>query len=245
MYHSINFIDIHDDTKRKNTWTDWHLIPASRPVINPPKVNKKIVDVPGHNGGIDLTDAVLGSPTFGNRTGSIDFYVANDYWRWEIAFTTIMMAIHGRELKLKLEDDPAYYYSGRFSVNKWSSEKVNSKISIDYDIFPFKQSIQEYGDDWLWDPFNFETGIITIDNGVISAGETLVIDGPYSVNPVKFTPGENSEITIVYTNGSTTITHELEEGDNIFDDVFLRYGINNIEVHGTGNVHIMYRGGVL
>ena len=33
-----------------HTYRDWHLIPTSRPVIEPPEVKTHIVDIPGANG---------------------------------------------------------------------------------------------------------------------------------------------------------------------------------------------------
>lgn len=36
MYHSITIGE-------KNTWDDWHLIPTSRPLVNPPSVNTHLI----------------------------------------------------------------------------------------------------------------------------------------------------------------------------------------------------------
>ena len=48
MYHSITIGD-------KNTWDDWHLIPATRPLFNPPTVKENMVNIPGGDGVLDLT----------------------------------------------------------------------------------------------------------------------------------------------------------------------------------------------
>ena len=63
MYHSINF-------GNKNTWDDWRLIPTSRPVFLPPDVKKVLVDLPGSDGVIDLTESLTGYVKYGNRKGS-------------------------------------------------------------------------------------------------------------------------------------------------------------------------------
>ena len=75
MYHSITIGD-------KNTWDDWHLIPATRPLFNPPLVKFNLQDVPGGDGMINLTKALAGRPTYGNRTGSWTFYVENGFKDW-------------------------------------------------------------------------------------------------------------------------------------------------------------------
>ena len=77
MYHSITYGE-------KNTWDDWHLLPSTRPLFNPPPTKTKQVDIPGANGAIDLSESLTGYPVYENRTGSTEFYVANGYQDWNI-----------------------------------------------------------------------------------------------------------------------------------------------------------------
>ena len=135
MYHSITFGD-------KNTWDDWHLVPASRPLFNPPTVKTKIIDIPGANGNLDLSDSLTKYPVYNNREGQIEFIVMNDYWEWYDAYSTIMNYLHGQTMKAILEDDQEWYYIGRFSVNSWKSNKDYSRIVIDYSVKPFKYFIR-------------------------------------------------------------------------------------------------------
>lgn len=60
MYHSITIGD-------KNTWDDWHLIPATRPLFNPPTVKENMVNIPGGDGVLDLTASLAGRPTYNNQ----------------------------------------------------------------------------------------------------------------------------------------------------------------------------------
>lgn len=153
MYHSITFGD-------KNTWDDWRLVPASRPVFNPPAQKTKVIDIPGGDGVIDLSQALTGYPIYQNRTGSIEFIVMNDFRAWQVAYSEIMDYLHGQSMRAVLEDDPEYFYEGRFVVNSWKSEKDWSRITIDYDLNPYKWALQSSTDEWLWDPFNFQNGVI-------------------------------------------------------------------------------------
>lgn len=140
MYHSITFGD-------KNTWTDWHLVPSSRPVINPPKPKVQYVDIPGADGSIDITESLAGRPVFEDREGSLEFIVLNDFnvdnynYNWIDVYTSIMQYLHGRRMKMILEDDPNYYYDGRFTVNSWKSDQNNSTITIDYRVSPYKYEV--------------------------------------------------------------------------------------------------------
>lgn len=151
-YHSITFGE-------KNTWDDWHLVPSSRPVFDPPKPKYKTVDVPGGDGVIDTSELLTGYPIFNNREGSLEFLVMNGYREWFIAYSDIMDYLHGQKLRAVLDDDPDYFYEGRFSVNQWKSDPHYSLIVINYSVGPYKQSVLSTMDEWLWDPFNFRTGI--------------------------------------------------------------------------------------
>lgn len=137
MYHSITFGE-------KNTWTDWHLVPSSRPVINPPKPKTQYVDIPGADGSIDLTESLAGRPVFSDREGSLDFIVLNDFnvdgydYNWIEVYTSVMQYLHGQHMRMVLDDDPNYYYEGRFAVNSWKSDRSNSTITIDYVVGPYK-----------------------------------------------------------------------------------------------------------
>lgn len=162
MYHSVTFGD-------KNTWDDWHLIPSSRPVFNPPTLKTKTLEIPGGDGKIDLSEALTGYPVYNNRVGSMEFIVVNDSYdlvkthqEWYAVYSDIMDYLHGQQLQAFLEDDKEYYYEGRFTVNNWKSDKNYSLITIDYDVGPYKWLAHSSLEDWLWDSFNFETGVIPI-----------------------------------------------------------------------------------
>lgn len=179
MYHSVIFGD-------KNTWDDWQLVPQTRPFFAPPAPKVKTVDIPGGDGLIDLTESLTGYPVYSNRTGSIDFIVVNDFYEpvssheeWFKVYSRIMNYIHGQKMIAYLEDDPDWYYEGRFSVGSWKSGKNYSEITINYDVGPYKWSkktfreeVEEYSN-WLWDPFSFVDGVIwsNFNDITITAGD--------------------------------------------------------------------------
>lgn len=247
QYHSIILGE-------KNTWDDWHLIPNTRPLVNPPSLNEKYVDIPGMNGQYDLTEALLGYPTYGSRTGSWEFIVANDYWDWATAYSTIMHYLHGKRLRCILEDDRDHYYMGRFKVNQWKSDKNWSNITIDYTIEPFKHSLSGSSDKWLWDPFNFQTGIIRnyTDLTVDGTRELIIVGGDDHTIPA-FTLKEltSEDFTIGYfgRDRETRLTKVLTS-ENIDipvrpDDMVIEYGENTITFTGTGTIDVDYREGIL
>ena len=81
MYHGIHFVMDpkigETESLEYDTYETWHLIPTSRPVINPPEVKTKYVEIPGANGKLDLTESLTGYPLYDSRTGSIEYRVCS------------------------------------------------------------------------------------------------------------------------------------------------------------------------
>ena len=98
---------------------------------------------------------MTGRPRYANRSGSFSFYVDNEYDRGLTVQHVIAQFLHGKRMKMCLEDDPEYYYEGRFGVSSYKSDSAYSIIDINYTVGPYKYRI--YTGPWLWDPFNFET----------------------------------------------------------------------------------------
>ena len=153
--HSVKFGDY-------DSWKDWHLIPKSRPVINPPIERTTFETIPGRQGKIDLSWSVInGLALYDNRTGSMTFYVDTDQWKsWHIAYHTILSQLQGRRVTVILSDDPSFYYSGMCYVDAWNSEERYSTIAIKYDLSPFKRRVEFKESTWIWDTFDFEQGAI-------------------------------------------------------------------------------------
>jgi phage-related protein len=135
MYHSLIFVD---GNVSKNTWDNWHLIPSSRPVVSRPTTNYKYVDIPGMDGSLDLSNYLVGRPTYSDCSGSFEFYVANDYGDWASRKSELSSFLDGREMKMFLEDDPQYYYLGRFALSSWKAGPNFSSVTIDYHVRPYK-----------------------------------------------------------------------------------------------------------
>lgn len=257
MYHSVTFGD-------KNTWDDWHLVPSSRPVFNPPTLKTKTLEIPGGDGVIDLSEALTGYPVYNNRTGSMEFIVVNDFYEpvkthqeWYEVYSNIMDYLHGQQLQAFLEDDKEYYYEGRFTVNNWKSDKNHSIITIDYDVGPYKWLIHSSLEDWLWDPFNFETGVIPINNfkniAVTATYESHIFEktlfGRAPVCPsfiVSTTSGQGMYIRFVNPKLGTDVTKWVSDGTTqIPEFIFLGEKVTMYFkcVSGTGTVSIDFRQG--
>lgn len=230
-YHSITIGD-------KNTWDDWHLVPTSRPLVNPPGVRANMVDIPGGDGSLDLTEALTGFPTYSNRTGSWEFIVMNDYGSWEARYSELMAYFHGKQFRAILDDDPNYYYEGRFSLSSWSSNKNWSTVVINYNVGPYKIELRASGEDWLWDPFNFEQDTIRDYKNIQVNGslEFVIANDIMRVKPV-------IEASTAMTVTHSGHTYDLVAGENRPRGLVLHPGDNTLVFNGTGTVTIIMYGG--
>lgn len=243
MYHSIIIGD-------KNTWADWYLIPSSRPVFNPPSPKTKFVDIPGSDWHLDMSTVLTGDIAYEARTGSIEFIVDNGFLsdyraeKWHLLYSDILDYIHGQLMKATLEDDPAYYYEGRFSVNEWASEPKNSKITIDYTVNPYKLEVTSSLEDWLWDSFCFEDGIIREYKDLRVDGnlEFVITGRRMVVVPSFIVASDDGRGMKVKFNGTT---YDLPDGTSRVVNIRTVEGENKLTFIGNGTISIDYRGGRL
>ena len=229
MYHSIFF-------GGKNTWDDWHIVPSSRPLFNPPEPKTEYVDIPGADGSLDYTETLAGIK-YKNREGSWEFIVMNEYEDWAVKYTTIMAFLQGKKMRVVLEDDPLYFYNARLKVNEWRSEKDYSRIVIDYVAEPYKYPINTTASyDWLWADLFYNI----IYYGTFDVNETkernLINPTGAAVSPV-FT----CSTAMVVTFGSNT--YNLPAGTTSDSGISLASGNNVMTFAGNGRVVVDYSTG--
>lgn len=224
----------------KNSWKDWHLIPSSRPVFVMPEVKTNFVDLPGTDSGIDLSEAVSGYPVYKNRNGSFKFVVDPDWKNWPTAYSEIASYLHGKRLRAILTDDPTYFYEGRFWISAWDSGNAVTSITINYDVEPYKRNVIGTLDEWIWDSFNFETGVIQ-NYKLVSVNGSLnltILGSARRVSPI-FTV--TADMTLTF-NGAT---YPIKKGTSKIYGVTFGDGENVVTVTGNGTISIDYRGGSL
>ena len=215
----------------KNTYDDWFLVPTSRPVVNPPEPKTNIIDIPGANGSIDLTESLTGDTVYDNRTGSWDFLVLNDRnpsITWYDLYSDIMDWLHGKHAKIYFNEEPDYYYEGRCSVDGWTSGDRYSSITISYNLKPFK----------------LDKNVTTkthVQDG--SATNYQIINTRMPVVPI-FDVDIDEGYTKMWINFKE-VTYELSAGINRIPAIVFTEGTNNYRISGHGTVVSSYRGGRL
>ncbi len=134
IYFGAHSIDITVNGDRSyNTWTDFHLIPTSKPIVSQASPNLNIVQVPTINYFVDLSEIQNGGLTFGQRSGEWEFIIDHNQWSsWLTAYNTIKQKLHGKSVIVKLTDVPETDYYGRIYVSKYSPGSEYTTISISY-----------------------------------------------------------------------------------------------------------------
>jgi hypothetical protein len=228
-------------------------------------VNTYTIEVPGTNGVLDLSEVLLGFPTYGTRTGNWKFNIADDKttYTWDRLYEAMAAYLHGRTRTCILTDDPAYYYTGRYTVEQIKPGKNFSTISIKYTLDPFKWMTWTTCGDWLWDPFDFIYGEITksdFSNINVAAGSqnlkswTQAQIGMAPVTPtitVASSDGE-SGMTIAIDNrgtGKGVKTFSLQNGVNYNPQIMLSCpdadDVTLMTITGEGTISIDFRPGRL
>lgn len=248
--HTVSFGDVSNSEFQvyANTWTDWHLIPSSRPAIANPTIVTKFIEIPGADGMLDLTTYLTGRPVYGQRQGSLSFIIDNDHEHWETIRMNMVRILHGKRLKVRLDDNPEWYYEGRFTVGNLESGSDHSNISITYQLDPYKFKIRDEGSTpMLWDPFNFETdydyytawpGGSDAETTNIGAGTYHIYAGDYAFTPV--VTSVSGSVTVKLNNNSS---HTISSGSVTLEPV--DNGENTLVITGSGKCNITWKRGAL
>lgn len=138
MMHGVTF-------GSKHSYRTWNLMLKSRPEISPPKPKTKLIQVPGTNTVIDLTEALTGEVKYEPRTIRCVFCVVGGRSEWPAVYSDILDEIHGQRMQIVMDDDLNYYYIGRVTVDQWESEEVTATIVITAEVEPYKREINGEG----------------------------------------------------------------------------------------------------
>lgn len=224
----------------KHSYRDWDLYLGKETSISFPKIKETVVDIPGADNEIDLTEALTGDVKYKTRDIKLVFYTVKKKKNWKSFISEIANYLHGKKLNIIFDDDPSYFYVGRCQIDPLKLDEKVGRITIDVKAEAYKYSITSTTDDWLWDTFNFENGIIEYYSELTVNG-TLELNLYNSRMRVIPTITVSNDMTIEFENE----TFELVEGINRLLDIELKEGDNLVKITGNGTVTIDYRRGCL
>lgn len=245
MYHSLKFEIIHPKNGQSmmfDTYDDFKLVPNGRPIIQQPELKKKIIEVPGANGVIDLTESLISYPVFNNREGSIKFIVLNDILPWMEIYEKIANSIHGRRCKMFLEDDPDWYYDGRWTIGDWihNNNGTWSNMTLAYSLYPYKLFKNKTTLSYQVSNTSEYTTVASISRNNI---------GWMPVSPTIVTTSSNMSIKVVNYELGNTYERTFASAGTYNDPSFILYDFSgdglNIQAKGNGYIRLTFREGRL
>jgi hypothetical protein len=229
-----------------HTFKDLGLVTGNNDVVGEAEVMTNYVTVPGSNKRIDLTESITGYVPYERRELKFELGTKTDRVKWPILVRKISNIFHGRKVKVILDSEPDYYFEGRAKVKDTDRSTKICTCLMEIDCDPYKYDRFSSLEDWEWDSFNFETGVIRDSYKDIKvAGNTVqkFIEG--SAMPVTLkciVSNVTGSANFVACNGKA---YSLKEGENRFPDVLI--GEEGVDLYFTGTytVSINYRGGSL
>lgn len=121
-----------------HSYNDMHLILTKKEIGSPAvKVNK--IEVEGADSFLDLTD-FFGEPKYENVRHKFDFStIESDSLS---LFSNVKNKLHGKKVRIVLDDDPTFFYVGRLHVSPYTNEKGIGSLNIEADCEPYKYKME-------------------------------------------------------------------------------------------------------
>jgi hypothetical protein len=201
-----------------HSYNAFQLILASK-TIGTPSPKTETIDIPGGDGVLDLTE-YFGETKYSNRNLSFEFssvVIPEDFMS---LFSMVQNALHGKKMKIILDDDPGWQYTGRVSVSEWKVDRNIGKLVVDCDCEPYKYQITP-----------------TVVTRSISGTSTIYLENSRKrvVPEVKVT--SSSGLTVSFGSGSVWT---LASGSYLLPELELVEGDNPVTVSGTGTITFTY-----
>lgn len=222
----------------KNSYDDFGLILTDKDIGFPePKLEE--VDVIGADGVIDLSEVLNDDIKYKTRKLQFTFTVlkGNKYWASTVA--DVANYLHGKKLRIQMDFDPAYYYTGRCKINSFKTSKRLCTITIDAECEPYRLDINGNGEKWLWDTFSFQNGFIRVNAVTVNGSLQVNLQNQRKIVSPTFTC--SAAMTVTFDG----VTYNLPKGKTQVLGIRLQYGTNYVTFKGNGTVKIEYQGGAL
>lgn len=206
----------------KHTYDDWGLVITDK-LLGLPTPKESSVDVDGADGDIDTSEVLSGEIKFGKRKLQFEFTMTTPYNEYNELVTEISNYLHGKKLKIILDEDDEYYYLGRCNINQWTSDKRIGKIVIVCNCEPYKYTLRPL----------ITTASINGKTYVKILGKRMTVTPTIEVS--------NNMNVIV---DGISVPLQANKQYEIFD-LFIKEGLNTLVFEGNGEVKITYTGGEL
>lgn len=201
-----------------HSFNDFQLLLTSK-TIGAPTPKTETIDIPGGDGVLDFTE-FFGGVKYNNRKLSFEFSTIIPRSQFMDLFSAVQNAMNGQKMRIILDEDPTWFYTGRVTVSEWKADKSIGKLTIDCDCEPYKQSIYTT----TVSKTVSSNAIIALDNDKMPTIPTITTTAEFLISF-----GGYNDVS----SAGTFAIPELE----------LLEGTNQVYVEGNGNISFTYRKG--
>ena len=239
-------IYVEDSGKTYHTLDDWDLALGNNNYIGDPEMETTYIQVPGRTGLIDASEVISGRRIYKKRSLEFELGGIRDRLDWDGVISSFRNNIDGRVCRLTLDNDKNYYWRGRAYIKGFDRFRdLGTFVLAVPTADPYKYSKVSSSEPWLWDPFNFETDMITYIGAITVVGSASVTipHGHMATSPDLVVSDMTSPTFTVTANG---MTYPLTVGTNRVPSIIVG-GDTDVELEFTGDakVQIVYRSGSL
>lgn len=239
-------IYVEDSGKTYHTLDDWDLALGNNNYIGDPEMETTYIQVPGRTGLIDASEVISGRRIYKKRSLEFELGGIRDRLDWDGVISAFRNNIDGRVCRLTLDNDKNYYWRGRAYIRGFDRFRDLGTFSLAVPTAdPYKYNKTSSAEPWLWDPFNFETDMITYIGAITVVGSASVTipHGHMATSPELVVSDMTSPTFTVTANG---MTYPLTVGTNRVPSIIVG-GDTDVELEFTGDakVQIVYRSGSL
>lgn len=239
-------IIVEENNKTYHTLDDWGYAIGNNNYIGDPEMETTYIKVPGRNGYIDASEAISGRRIYKSRALSFNLGGIEPRLAWDGIISSLRNDVDGRICRLILDNDRGYYWRGRVYVRGFDRNRDLGQFVLDVPMAdPYKYDVNSSAEPWLWDPFNFETGVITQTGAeVISGSGTVTIQHGHMLTCPQLVVSDLVSPTFTVTYDGATFP--LVVGTNIIPSILVG-GEDDVTLSflGSATVQVVYRGGSL
>ncbi len=194
-----------------HSYNDLKLLLTSKEIGSPPVKENKI-DIPGGDGSIDLTD-FFGEPKYEDVQHKFEFTTIEPQSDFLSQYSQVKNAIHGKKVRIILDDDPTFFYLGRCHVSSFTSSKGIGTIKVECECEPYKYKLTQ----------------------------TVVTQAVNGAKAITLTNARKRAVPSITTTAAMTIafgggTWSVNASTFTIPELELVEGENNVTVTGVGNI---------
>lgn len=239
-------IIVESTNKRYHTLDDWGFALGNTNYIGDPEAETKYISIPGRDGLIDISEAITGRTVYKKRELSFSLGGIRPVLSWDTVISDLRNKINGKVCQITLDSDLAYFWRGRVFIEGFDRMRELGQFTLKVpEADPYKYNVEASSEPWKWDPFNFETGVISeVDaHHIVGTGDVTIPAGAMYVSPefvVSNMVGDS--FTVIYKGKE----YALKSGTTRIPPILINgYEEETLTFVGTGDVLIVYRGGSL